>query len=160
MNKVKICILVICLATCLSACSVYTPKVKCGVYKSETSDAYIEIFEGEMLIIHNYDLSGLEKILEEETIAFAELNESDAKALRDSWDLNRYYADKRVKYETDDELYRREGCIDLIFPLDNPYEAGCISWGLCYYPASKKIVLEAESMVSDDHVSEIFVLEK
>ena len=160
MNRMKICVLVIILCACLSACSAFKPKVKCGVYRSETSDAYVEIFEGEMLIIHNYDLSGLEKIIEEETISFAKLNESDAEDLRESWDFNRDYADKKVKYVPDDDFYEYEGCIDLSFPLDNPYGAGCVSWGLCYYPASEKIILGADSMVSDDHISEIFVLEK
>ena len=160
MNKVKICVLVIMMSTCLAACSKSAPKVKCGVYRSKTSDAYIEIFEGEMLIIHNYDLSGLEKILEDETISFAELNESDSEDLRERWDLNRDYVDNRVKYERDDEFYKYEGSIGLIFPLDNPYGVGCTTWGFSYFPASEKIVLEATALVSDDHVSEIFVLEK
>ena len=92
------------MCACLSACSAFKPKVKCGVYRSETSDAYIEIFEGEMLIIHNYDLSGLEKILEDETISFAKLNESDAEDLRESWDLNRDYVDKKVKLQSEGSL--------------------------------------------------------
>ena len=160
MNKVKICICVIVMATCLAACSKSAPKVKCGVYRSETSDAYIEIFEGEMLIIHNFDLSGFEKILEDETISFAKLNESEAEALRESWDLNRDYADKKVKFEIDDSWYKYEGVIDIGFMLDNPYDAGCVSWGLAYFPASEKIILDVDSFVSDEHVSEIFVLEK
>ena len=160
MNKVKICILVLMMATCLAACSKSAPKVKCGVYRSETSDAYIEIFEGEMLIIHNFDLSGFEKILEDETISFAELNETEAEELRERWDLNRDYADKKVKYMTDGDFYEYNGCIDLSFPLDNPYGVGCTAWSLAYFPASEKIILDVDSFVSDEHVSEIFVLEK
>ena len=160
MNKVKICILVIMMATCLAACSKSAPKVKCGVYRSETSDAYIEVFDDNTVQIANCDLSVLEKILEDDTIYMAELNESDSEDLRGRWDLNRDYVDNRVKYERDDEFYKYEGSIGLIFPLDNPYGVGCTTWGFSYYPAGEKIILEADGLVSDDHVSEIFVLEK
>ncbi len=145
---------------CFSACSIGAPKIKCGVYRSETSDAYIEVFDDNTVQIVNCDLSVIERILEDDTIYMAELNESDSEDLRGRWDLNRDYVDNRVKYERDDEFYKYEGSIGLIFPLDNPYGVGCTTWGFSYYPAGEKIILEADGLVSDDHVSEIFVLEK
>lgn len=145
---------------CLSACSKGAPKIKCGVYRSETSDAYIEVFEDNTVQIMNFDLSELEKIIEDDTIDLAELNETDAQALRDRWDLNRDYSNKRVKYETDSETYKYDGTIGLTFPLDNPYGSGVSSWGISYYPAENRMMIEAESFNSDSRVIEVFVLEK
>ena len=161
MNKKIFCIvLTVVLIIGLSACSSGTPKIKCGVYKSESSNAYIEVFEDNTVQIMNFDLSTLEKIIEDDTIDLAELNETDAQALRDSWDFNSDYTNKRVKYETDTETYKYDGTIGLVFPLDNPYGSGAASWGISYYPAEKKMLIEAESISTDEHVSEVFVLEK
>ena len=90
---------------CFSACSLGAPKIKCGVYRSETSDAYIEVFDDNTVQIVNCDLSVIERLLEDDTIYMAELNESDSEDLRERWDLNRDYVDNRVKYERDDEFY-------------------------------------------------------
>ena len=161
MNKKSLCVLlIISMLICFSACSWGVPKIKCGVYRSESSDAYIEVFDDNTIQIMNYDFSGLEKILEDDTIDLAELNETDAQTLRDSWDLNKDYANKRVNYETDDLFYKQTGNIGLTFPLNNQYNAGAVSWGITYYPAEKKMLIEAESVATDDHVIEVFVLEK
>jgi hypothetical protein len=161
MNKKTLCILLtIVLIFCLSACSSGVPKITCGVYKSESSNAYIEVFEDNTVQIVNYDLSDLETILENDTIVIAGLDENNAKALRDSWDFNRDYANKSVKFETDNETYQYEGTIGLTFPLNNPYDLGAVSWGISYYPAEKKMLIEAESITTGERVSEVFVLEK
>ena len=161
MNKSFFCVLFSAIVIIfLSACSQDTPKIKCGVYRSENSDAYIEVFEDNTVQIMNYDLSGLETIIENDTIELANLNETDSQALKDSWDLNRDFANKRVKFETDDTFYKQIGCIDLKFPLNNPYGEGVVSWSISYYPAEKKLLLEAESITTDERVSEVFVLEK
>lgn len=144
----------------LSACSFGAPKIKCGIYRSASSDAYIEVFDDNTIQIMNCDLSTLEKILEDDTIDLAELDEADAKDLRDSWNLNRDFTNKKMEYVIDDEFYKQTGNIGITFPLSNPYNAGAVSWGISYYPAEKKMLIEAESLTTDEHVSEVFVLEK
>ena len=161
MYKKSLCVLLIfSMLICFSACSMGVPKIKCGVYRSESSDAYLEVFEDNTIQIMNYDLSSLETILEEDTIVIAELNETDAEALRNSWNLNKDFANKRVKFEVDDEFYKHEGNIGLCFPINNPYGVGVTSWGITYYPAEKKMLIEASGIYTDDHVIEVFVLEK
>ena len=38
---------------CFAACSLGAPKIKCGVYRSETSDAYLEVFDDNTVQIVN-----------------------------------------------------------------------------------------------------------
>ena len=47
---------------CFAACSLGAPKIKCGVYRSETSDAYLEVFDDNTVQIVNYDLSVMERM--------------------------------------------------------------------------------------------------
>ncbi|MCR4767549.1 MAG: hypothetical protein K5875_06275 [Saccharofermentans sp.] len=159
MKKRFLCVCCILMVLIQSSCSNPSAKIKYGVYRSETSDAYIEVYEDSTVYI-NYDLSVFEKILEDETIEYADFSENEAQIIRENFNLNRDFANKKVKYELDDGWYKYEGYISFLFYLNNPYEEGVVSWGLAYYPASEKIILEADSTVSDDHVSEIFVLEK
>ena len=157
--KKLVCLLIAALLF-LTSCSSSKPMpvLKSGVYKAATSDAYIEVFDDNTLMITGFDLTDLELELEEQIISAQELNEKEARELRDKIDLNRDFTGHKVQYVMNDEWFENIGYVWIEFPLGIEYDGYEENWSLTYFPVGNKLVLKTYGYESVKGTNEIFTL--
>lgn len=157
--KKLVCLLIAALLF-LTSCSNSKPMpvLKSGVYKAATSDAYIEVFDDNTLQINGFDLTDVELDIEEQIISIQDLNEKDARELREKIDLNRDFTGHKVQYVFDVEWFERIGYVFIEFPLGIEYDGYEEKWNLVYFPVGNKLVLKTYGYNSDTGTNEIFTL--
>ena len=127
-------------------------------YVITCENAKVEVFDDNTLMKTGFDLTDLELELEEQIISAQELNEKEARELRDKIDLNRDFTGHKVQYVMNDEWFENIGHVWIEFPLGIEYDGYEENWSLTYFPVGNKLVLETYGYESVKGTNEIFTL--